>query len=104
QSALANINMYQYELGLLTENRETFRRASPTLFAQDAGTPMLIIAGERDKQMQAFATEAARYYKPVRYEMYEDVAGRAARLEWMPRMLAFLDRHVKGDVDLWPPS
>ena len=102
QSALANINMYQYELGLLTENREIFRRASPTLFAQDAGTPMLIIAGELDKQMQAFATEAARYYKPVRYEMYEDVAGRAARLEWMPRMLAFLDRHVKGDVDLWP--
>lgn len=102
QSALGNINMYQYELGLLTENRETFRRASPTLYAQDAGTPMLIIAGERDKQMQAFATEAARYYKPVTYEMYEDVAGRAARLEWMPRMLAFLDRHVKGDVDLWP--
>ena len=100
QSALGNINMYQYELGLLTENRETFRRASPTLYAQDAGTPMLIIAGERDKQMQAFATEAARYYKPVTYEMYEDVAGRAARLEWMPRMLAFLDRHVKGDVDL----
>ena len=102
QSALGNINMYQYELGLLTENRETFRRASPTLYAQDAGTPMLIIAGERDKQMQAFATEAARYYKPVTYEMYEDVAGPAARLEWMPRMLAFLDRHVKGDVDLWP--
>ena len=102
QSALANINMYQYELGLLTENRETFRRASPTLSAEDAGTPMLIIAGEGDKQMQAFATEAARYYKTVRYEMYPDVAGREARLEWTPRMLAFLDRHVKGDVDLWP--
>ena len=102
ESALANINMYQYELGLLTENREPFRRASPTLYAQDAGTPMLIIAGENDKQMRAFATEAARYYKPVRYEMYENVAGRAARLEWMPGMLAFLDRHVKGDVDLWP--
>ena len=96
------INMYQYELGLLTENRETFRRASPTLYAQDVGTPMLIIAGERDKRMQAFATEAARYYKPVTYEMYDDVAGTEARLEWMPRMLAFLDRHVKADVDLWP--
>ncbi len=102
ESALANINMYQYELGLLTENRETFRRASPTLYAQDVGTPMLIIAGERDKQMQAFATEAARYYKPVTYEMYENTAGAEARLQWMPRMLAFLDRHVKGDVDLWP--
>lgn len=102
ESALANINMYQYELGLLAENRETFRRASPTLFAQDVGVPMLIIAGESDVQMQAFATEAARYYKPVTYERYEDVAGRAARLEWMPRMLAFLDRHLKGDVDLWP--
>ncbi len=102
ESALANINMYQYELGLLTENGETFRRASPTLFAQDVGTPMLIIAGARDLQMRAFATEAARYYKPVTYESYQDVAGRAARLEWMPRMLAFLDRHVKGDVDLWP--
>ena len=102
ESALANINMYQYELGLLTENRETFRRASPTLFAADVGAPMLIIAGERDVQMRAFATEAARYYKPVTYERYEDVAGRAARLEWMPRMLAFLDRHVRGAVDLWP--
>lgn len=102
ESALANINMYQYELGLLAENRETFRRASPTLFAQDVGMPMLIIAGDGDVQMRAFATEAARYYKPVTYERYEEVAGRAARLEWMPRMLAFLDRHVKGDVDLWP--
>ena len=102
ESALANINMYQYELGLLAENRETFRRASPTLFAQDVGMPMLIIAGEGDVQMRAFATEVARYYKPVTYERYDDVAGRAARLEWMPRMLAFLDRHVKGDVDLWP--
>lgn len=102
ESALANINMYQYELGLLAENRETFRRASPTLFAQDVGMPMLIIAGEGDVQMRAFATEAARYYKPVTYERYEDVAGRIARLEWMPRMLAFLDRHLKGDVDLWP--
>ena len=104
ESALANINMYQYELGLLAENRETFRRASPTLFAQDVGMPMLIIAGEGDVQMRAFATEAARYYKPVTYERYEDVAGRDARLEWMPRMLAFLDRHVKGDVDLWPQA
>lgn len=102
ESALANINMYQYELGLLAENRETFRRASPTLFAQDVGVPMLIIAGESDVQMRAFATEAARYYKPVTYERYEDVAGRAARLDWMPRMLAFLDRHLKGEVDLWP--
>ena len=102
ESALANINMYQYELGLLEENRETFRRASPTLFAEDVGVPMLIIAGEGDVQMRAFATEAARYYKPVTYESYQEVAGPAARLEWMPRMLAFLDRHVKGDVDLWP--
>lgn len=102
ESPLANINMYQYELGLLAENRETFRRASPTLFAQDVGVPMLIIAGEGDVQMRAFATEAARYYKPVTYERYQDVAGRAARLEWMPRMLAFLDRHLKADVDLWP--
>ncbi len=102
QSALANINMYQYELGLLSENRETFRLASPTLFAQDVGIPMLIIAGEGDRQMRGFATEAARYYKPVEYVLYEEVAGREARLEWMPRMLAFLDRHLKGDVDLWP--
>ena len=102
ESALANINMYQYELGLLAENRETFRRASPTLFARDVGLPMLIIAGEGDVQMRGFATEAARYYKPITYERYEDVAGPTARLEWMPRMLAFLDRHVKGDVDLWP--
>ena len=102
ESPLANINMYQYELGLLAENRETFRRASPTLFAQDVGVPMLIIAGEGDVQMRAFATEAARYYKPVTYERYQDVAGRSAQLEWMPRMLAFLDRHLKADVDLWP--
>ena len=37
------------------------------------------------------------------YEGYPEVGGAESRLQWMPRVLAFFDRHLRADLEIrWP--
>ena len=84
-------------------NRDVYLRTSPFYHARQLDTPMLLVGSDAaDAPMRTFADEAARYYKPVRYLGLAQSGSPARRLEWMPQALEFLDRHVKGPVQLTP--
>ncbi len=100
---IAGINLMAYDLGWVETSRETYRYVSPFYHARDMDTPLLIVGAEGFTPMRPFADEAARYYKPVRYEGYPEVGGAESRLQWMPRVLAFFDRHLRADLEIrWP--
>lgn len=50
-----------------------------------------------------FTIEAARYFKPVRYEAYADVGSAENRRVWWPRVLAFFNRHLRADLEMRQP-
>ena len=101
---IAGINLMAYDLGWVEENRETYRYVSPFHHARDMDTPLLIIGAPGDTPMRPFADEAARWYKPVRYEGYPNVGGTESRKQWMPRVLAFFDRPLRADLEVRPPE
>jgi hypothetical protein len=100
---IAGINLMAYDLGWVETNRETYIYVSPFYHARDVDTPLLIVGGEGLTPMRPFADEAARYFKPVRYEAYPYVGGAESRRQWMPRVLAFFDRHLRADLEIRPP-
>jgi hypothetical protein len=67
-------------------------------------TPLLIVTAEGYTPMTPFADEAARYFKPVRYEAYPAVGSAESRRVWMPRVLDFFDKHLRADLEIRPPG
>ncbi len=98
--AEAEIKLLEFELGPLDTSREVYRRSSPSFYAAEVDTPLLVIGTKENRPMRRFVDEVARYYKPVRYRAIENIGSGASRLIWMPEMLEFLDRHVRGKVGI----
>ncbi len=101
---IRGINLMAYDLGPVEENRETYIYVSPFYHARDMDTPLLIVGDVGLTPMRPFADEAARYFKPVRYEAYADVGSAENRRVWLPRVIAFFDRHLRADLQMRPPG
>jgi dipeptidyl aminopeptidase/acylaminoacyl peptidase len=93
------------EYGSLERDREFLQRISPINMVDRIRCPMMVIHGANDPRVPIGEAEqivAALRMRmiPVEYLRYEDeghgIARLRNRLDCYPRMVAFLDRHVKN--------
>ena len=92
-------------LGNPWTNRQRFIENSPIFFLDRVETPLLIVHGTNDDAVAAFLADEVfvglrRLGKEVEYARYDgeghDIEGYPNKVDYVTRMLAWFDEHLKG--------
>jgi dipeptidyl aminopeptidase/acylaminoacyl peptidase len=103
EQELRHLQLLRYELGPFPEAADTYRRCSPIHDVDSIQTPTFVVHGAgrlpKSDASRQFAEEMRRFYKPVRYRVYQGecyyVRSHSGVRQMLSDMLMFLDQHLK---------
>jgi dipeptidyl aminopeptidase/acylaminoacyl peptidase len=104
EQELRHLQLLRYELGPYPEAVDIYRRCSPINDVASIQAPTFVVHGagrlpKSDASCQ-FVEEMRRFYKPVRYRVYDGecyyVRSRKGVRQMLADMLAFFDDHLKS--------
>jgi dipeptidyl aminopeptidase/acylaminoacyl peptidase len=108
EQELRHLQLLRYELGPFPESADVYRYCSPIHDVASIQTPTLVVHGSgrlaKSDASRQFVEEMRRFYKAVRYRVYEDecyyVRSRDGVTQMLADMLAFLDQHLMPDREI----
>jgi dipeptidyl aminopeptidase/acylaminoacyl peptidase len=103
EQELRHLQLLRYELGPYPEAADIYRRCSPINDVASIQTPTFVVHGAgrlpKSDASRQFVEEMRRFYKPVRYRVYEGECYYVRSLKGVSQMLAdmlsFFDDHLK---------